>query len=123
MREHWEHNFPQPFLCSDITKPYEEDAIVSRFTQVTLGFLSGPCQPYCRAGRRRRGDSRVDVMRCGVRIYIRIHPPCIVLENVDNFEKCAWEPVWEEELRPQLEAAGYHVTVLATQQCKAWLGS
>ena len=112
MREHWEQNFPQPFFCNDITNPYEEDAIVGRFTQVTLGFLSGPCQPYCRAGRRRRGDSRVDVMRCGVRIYIRIHPPCIVLENVDNFEKCAWEPVWEEELRPQLEAAGYHVTVL-----------
>ena len=112
LKEYWEQNFSHPFECADVTDSEVQNRLVRKYRSIVLGLLSGPCQPYCKSGNKRKGDARVDVMRAGVAIYLRIRPMCFVLENVDSFEKCKWEPVWEQELRPQIEGAGYHVAVV-----------
>ena len=112
LAKYWEQNFDHPFLCQDILVQEVQDALVACFAGITVGLLSAPCQPYCKTGRQKPGDARVDVLRAGVAIYLRIRPMCFVLENVDTFEKCAWEPVWEKELKSKILAAGYKIGIV-----------
>ena len=112
LKEYWEQNFDHPFLCQNILIRAVQDALVARFSGITVGLLSAPCQPYCKTGRQKAGDARADVLRAGVAIYLRIRPLCFVLENVDTFEKCAWEPVWEKELKSKILAAGYRIGIV-----------
>ena len=108
---YWQKNFAHEFMCADICDSKVQQNLTQRYAgAIDVVLMAPPCQPFSSAGRRLPGDKRVNVATSALNIALAIRPTLICIEEVLSFTSSKANPVWKENMQPQLLRAGYHIT-------------
>ena len=72
--------------------------VACRPPTVTVDISGSPCQPWSRAGQRRRwNDGRSDLVLLWAALMLKLEPPVVVHENVSGFPLSVLEDLMQEK--------------------------